>query len=116
MDMKLAGSLDDATFRRQLERIQKERRLNFDLLQDTQGQVDGAYLVTAQRVLELAKNAKSLWEGRSPEERRDLLAKLLWNPVLDGRSVRYDLKKPFRVLHEMREKENWRGGRDLKSP
>jgi hypothetical protein len=47
-----------------------------------------ASLVTAQRVLELAKNAKSLWEGRQPSERRDLLARLVCNPRLDGRTVR----------------------------
>jgi len=41
-------------------------------------------LVTAQHVLELARSAKNIWMVRSPEERRDLLAKLLCNPVLDG--------------------------------
>ncbi len=113
VDLRLARGLDDEAFRRQLDRIRRDRDRAFDALQQAQRQVDGAYLVTAQRTLELAKNAKRLWEARTREERRDLLAKLLWNPVLEGRSVRFDLRKPFRILAEMRQSEDWRGGRDL---
>lgn len=32
---------------------------------------------------------------------------ILSNPVLDGLSVRYDLKKPFAVLAEMKHSEDW---------
>jgi hypothetical protein len=111
-DMFVDGRIDDEGFRRRRDRIRQQGRTYTDHLQAAQQEIDGAYLVTAQRVLELAKNAKRLWESRTPEDRRDLLKKLLSNPVLDGRSVRYDLRKPFRILAEMRESEQWRGGRD----
>ena len=106
------GEIDSDTYRQQRERVRAERDAMFNKLRVNDVEVDGAYLVTAKRVLELAKNAKVLWESRSSEERRDLLAKLLQNPVLDGKSVRYDLRKPFRILSEMRQGEKWRGGRD----
>lgn len=67
-----------------------------------------AYLDTARDVLELAKQAKSLLETRSREEKRDFLARLVCNPRLDGRTVRFDLKKPFAVLAKMRAANDWR--------
>lgn len=110
-----AGAIDSEAYRRQRERLRAERDALSMKLRDADVETDGAYLVTARRVLELSKSAKRLWESRSHEERRDLLAKVLQNPLLDGRSVRYDLKKPFRVLSEMRGNEKWRGGRDSNS-
>ncbi len=41
-------------------------------------------------------------------EKRDLIARLIRNPRLDGRTVRYDLRKPFDVLVRMRGVEGWR--------
>lgn len=41
--------------------------------------------------------------------------KLVCNPRLDGRTVRYDLRKPFDVISKMRRDEEWRPQRDLNS-
>jgi hypothetical protein len=68
---------------------------------------------TAKTVLELATSAKSLWISRSAYERREFLNKVLSNPILDGLTVRYELKKPFAVLLKMNEKDNWCPGLDL---
>lgn len=106
-DLKL-GILDDAGYQRQLARVRKERERFTDLMAQAQEEIDDAYLVTAKKILELAKNAKSLWLSRTLEERRDFLEKLLSNRVLDAPSVRYELKKPFRVLSEMVQKSQWR--------
>jgi hypothetical protein len=62
---------------------------------------------TAKTVLELATSAKSLWISKSPQERRELLDLILSNPILDGLTVRFELKKPFAVLVKMSEKEEW---------
>jgi hypothetical protein len=74
--------------------------------------MDGAYLHTAQRILEIAKNARILWESRSQEERRDLLAELVIEPQLAGDTVRYSLKKPFAALADLREAKEWRALQD----
>lgn len=107
------GEVDSETFKRQRERLRQERDALFEKLRDADRLADDAYLVTAERVLELAKLAKDLWNERSREERRDLLAKLLCNPVLDGRTVRFDLRKPFDVLAKMRGSTGWRPQREL---
>ena len=112
LDLRLSNTLDDETFQRQLARIRADRKRSFALLQDAQRQIDGAYLVVAQKVLNVAKSAKALWETRSREERRDFLSKLLLNPLLDGKTVRYDLKMPYAVLSEMKQMEDWRALQD----
>ena len=77
-----------------------------------------AVVETAKTVLELARDAKSLWKVKSPKERKEFLSAILSNPVLDGATVRYDLKKPFAVLLKMAangEKEKWCSRRDSNS-
>lgn len=106
------NEIDRATYDRQLSRVRAEEAETFEKLRQTDRAEDNKYLVTAERVLELAKNAKSLWEERSPTERRDLLEALVSNPTLDGRSVRYDVRKPFDVISKMGGDDGWRPQRD----
>jgi len=106
------NEIDRATYDRQLSRVRAEEAETFEKLRQTDRTEDNKYLVTAERVLELAKNAKSLWEERSPTEKRDLLEALVSNPTLDGRSVRYDVRKPFDVISKMSGDDGWRPQRD----
>ncbi len=68
---------------------------------------------TAKTVLELSTSAKTLWNIRPAEERRVMLDKLLSNPILDGVTVRFTLRKPFAVLVQMNENVDWCPARDL---
>lgn len=90
--------LDEDGYKRQIARVREERQRYTRLLEEGQRAVDGTYLITAQRILELATRAKFLWNSAPAVERRELLEKLLQNPVLDAATVRYEMKKPFRVL------------------
>ncbi len=101
------GLLDEIAYKRQQERIRVERS-RLDAAIATAADQNTEYLVTAQRTLELASRAKSLWNSRSPHERRDLLEKLLSNQSWDGVTARYDLRKPFDVLAKMRGDGDWR--------
>lgn len=107
-----SGLLNIDGYKRQIDRIREERKRLTLQMAKAQREIDGAYLATAQRVLELAKDAKTLWLTRSKEERRDFLEKVLSNRVFDAPSVRYDLKKPFQLLAEMASSSNWRARRD----
>jgi DNA invertase Pin-like site-specific DNA recombinase len=60
VDMFASGSIDGEVFKRQQVRVREEREGLFNKLQEAEGEADDAYLVTAQRVLELAKTAKTL--------------------------------------------------------
>ncbi len=101
--------LDAKGYKRQIERVREERRRMTDLMAKAQRDIDGAYLVTARKVLELAKSAKALWETRTKEEKRDFLEQILSNRVLDGLTVRYELKKPFSLVAKMASSPAWGG-------
>lgn len=95
------GILNEEAYKRQIEKVRTERDRFTSLLDKAQSEIENAYFVTAKKILELAKNAKELWFERNMEERRDFLEKILSNQVFDAPSVRYELKKPFRILSEM---------------
>ena len=102
------GILDDSGYKRQLQRIRDQRRQYTQLLEQANNELDDAYLYTAQRALELATKAKILWESQSPQDRRRFLELVLSNRLLRGLTVEYELKKPFKILAEMREEGDWR--------
>lgn len=107
-DMK-KGLLDEDGYKRQLERVRSERKRLADILGEVQSEVTDAALVTAKKILELAQSATELYLQRSPQERREFLEKILSNPILDGVTIRYELKKPFSILSKMASSDNWGG-------
>jgi hypothetical protein len=87
----------------------KANRLEFTkLLEAATLAITDAGMKTVQSTLELATSAKSRWKMASATERKNLLNQLLSNPILDGLTVRYEIKKPFRVLSEMAVSSEWR--------
>lgn len=106
-DLK-AKVLSDESYRRQIDKVRSDRHNFTKLLEAESNALDGAYLETANSILELAKDAKSLWLSRSPKERRKFLEEILSNRSLDGVIVRYELKKPFAALAELKSKPEWR--------
>ena len=42
-------------------------------------------------------------ETPNPQEKRDLLNELLYNSVLDGVTMRYEIIKPLRTLSKMKQ-------------
>lgn len=101
------GIVSEEMYSRKLGSIREERQRISTLLLDLQDSATETYLHTAQSILELAKEAKSLWLSRSPTERVEFLKKLLWNPKITGRTIEYQLRKPFAILSEMRKTEEW---------
>lgn len=56
----------------------------------------------AESTLELAKNAKTLWNSQNSYERVELLKLVLQNQKLRALTIEYELKKPFKILGEMK--------------
>lgn len=108
VDLLIGEALDQVEFKNQIKRLDEEQNQFTVQLEQAQLSINGAYLKTAKDILELATRAKTLWFQRSPQERKMFLERILSNPVLDGPSVRYELKKPFAVLAEMAQKKDWR--------
>lgn len=103
----LAKTIDDKTYKMMDEEFDREESSYLSKMADTQEAIIGAFYETSEKILELAKNAETLWFSRSPQERVDFLKMILSNQVLDGTNIRYDLRKPFAVLAEMNKTEEW---------
>ncbi|MCC7107889.1 MAG: hypothetical protein IT382_01250, partial [Deltaproteobacteria bacterium] len=112
VSLYIDGKLDDVTYARQRDLLMTERHEAAERLSAASEELDDKYLATADRVFELAKRARSLWNQRTPSEKRQLLEMVLSNPRLDGVTVRYDMKKPFAILSEMTKGNDWRARRD----
>jgi site-specific DNA recombinase len=112
MDLLVGGSIDDAAYKRKLQRIREQRADLAQKLEQASERLDDAHLETVRSTLELAKRAKLQWAERSAVEKRRFLELVLSNAQLDGGTVRYTLRKPFAILAEMRGSADWRTRED----
>ena len=104
----VGGVLDRDGYQRQFKRVREERGRYTNLMEQAQLTISGAGMDVAKSILELATNAESQWKASTPAERRAFLDQLLSNPVLDGPTVRYEMKKPFGTLGAMKKDQDWR--------
>lgn len=65
------------------------------------------YYITASYLLQLANQAYELFKGSEIEEKRQILKLILQNPVLEGRTIRYDLLKPFDTILDCADNKLW---------
>lgn len=100
-DMK-DGLFDEVIYKRRIGEVRRERARYSDLLIGIQNSVNEVYLKTAQDILELAKNAKLYWNHLGNTEKVQLLKKVVWNPTITNASIEYEIKKPFKILQEMK--------------
>jgi site-specific DNA recombinase len=66
-------------------------------------------LLTAQRTLELANKAYSLYLTRSSAEQAQLLKMVLLNCTIDATSVHPTYRKPFDLIFQRAKKQEWSG-------
>ena len=115
LDMMLDGLIDKQAYDSKLRGIRADRASITEQIETLQLSLTSAVVETVHSVLELAKSAKSFWISQTTVERKKVLEMILSNPVLDGATVRYELKKPFKVLSEMKVFNEWRTLRDSNS-
>ena len=71
-----------------------------------------ALLVTAEKILELAKQAEFLYKSQDPVEQRRLLETVLSNCTFDRGTLCPTYTKPFDLLVRGNQTGSWRGRRD----
>jgi len=69
-------------------------------------------VVSAEKILELAKNAEILYKSQNPTEQRRLLETVLSNCTFDRGSLKPTYTSPFDLLVKGNETGNWRRERD----
>lgn len=115
IDLKLDGTIGNGDYAFKVKQIDDDMKHYMKLQEDAQYKITDAWKVTADLVLELAKEAKDLWKEGSLTEKLEILKRVCWNPILEGATLRYGLRKPFQTIAEMNENQDWRPLRDLNS-
>lgn len=106
-DLLIAGDLDREAFSRQRERLRSELSKIRARVTTVSQSAAAPVRETALSIIQLCMSAKDLYFSRSEWERREFLEKLISNPRLRGRSVEFDLKKPFDALAGIGRDPEW---------
>jgi hypothetical protein len=69
-------------------------------------------IATAEKILELAKQAEILYKSQNPTEQRRLLETVLSNCTFDRKTLCPTYSSPFDLLVKGNETGNWRRGWD----
>ncbi len=75
-------------------------------------QVEDDYYGTVEHLLKLSRNASKLFEKANQEQVRSLVNIVLSNLQLDGKQLRWKLKKPFDTMAFCNKNSNWLRGLD----
>ena len=108
--------IDEDDFRRLKSKAKDEIHVLKNKLENDYLSLQNLVRERLKFTLELAKDAESNWKKATPSDRIVLLKNVLSNFSLDGLNVRYDLKKAFAVLAEIKIKgvsEKWCPGPEL---
>jgi DNA invertase Pin-like site-specific DNA recombinase len=109
---KVDGKIPDDLWERKMQEWTAEERRIEDALARLE-QPTGERLLTAQRTLELANKAYSLYLTRNPQEQAQLLRMVLLNCSIDGATVHPTYRKPFDLIFARAKNEEWSGREDL---
>ena len=111
MDRLYLGRLiSEDFFRQRWDQLEEKRRqLSRDLARHQHAQ--GAYVELGSKLIELIAQAPQIFERADPEQRRELVSQLTCNRVPMGRTLDFELRKPFDALVSAANRENGWGAR-----
>jgi hypothetical protein len=110
-DDYVSGRISEEFWTRKSEQWEEEGRI-------TEGELarlsvsSTSIVVTAEKILELAKQAENLYKSQVPTEQRRLLETVLSNCTFDRGTLCPTYSLPFDLLVRGNETGNWRGRRD----
>jgi DNA invertase Pin-like site-specific DNA recombinase len=85
--------------RRQQEEIIEKKKLHND--------ADEKFAITVSYLLTLSSRAYDIFKSSKPEEKRELMNFLLWNPTLKHGKLLYTYKKPFDIIARASKCQDW---------
>lgn len=103
---KVMGKIDNDFWERQTG-LWKKKQSDVIASINFHKQANTKYLSKGVELLELAKNAFSLYEKQTPEEKRRLLETMVSNSRLVNGSVEFFWKKPFDLIAERSLLQKW---------
>src|SRR3989454_5351162 len=109
-DDRLHRLISEDFFRQRWDQLEEKRsQLSRDLARHQQA--EGAYMELGSKLIELIAQAPQIFERADAEQRRELVGLLTSKRVLKGRTLEFELRKPFDALVSAANSENGWGGR-----
>lgn len=106
IDMHIDGKVDAETYHVKLEEYKKEQqRLLLDIKSYDNG--SEAELIAAKDVLELAKNAKSIFMSSNLDEKQQFLRCMFSNLTLNAEKFHVELREPFNLMVNVHDQQVW---------
>jgi len=112
-DDMLEGKLDEPMRTRKMEDWRDQEVKLEATLCSLETAVGPQNVLIAQRILELANRAYSLYLTRNHAERGRLLKSVISNCATDGVNLTPTYRKPFDLIFERAKNEEWSGREDL---
>lgn len=109
---KLEG-LIDADFWATQNSKWNEEQASIEAQMTTLRTANSVYVEKGVQLMELARQAHTLFKTMTTDEKREMLNLVLSNPQIENGTLRFHFKKPFSMFVGVTDLENWRGGRDL---
>jgi|SaaInlLV_10m_DNA_2_1039722.scaffolds.fasta_scaffold10085_2 site-specific DNA recombinase len=106
IDMHLDGVIDSETYKIKLEEYKKRQREITSNMRD-QVDADETCLITAQRVLGLARRAKEIFISSKLSEKQQFLKFVFSNLKMDDGNLLVELREPFSTMAKMKDETKW---------
>jgi DNA invertase Pin-like site-specific DNA recombinase len=97
MDLLIDGSLSKDDYERKLKEM-KSKQYDINIQIEDHTRADENYYLTANIVLNLAKDAIKLFESSEIPEKRAILNYLLQNPTTNGKKLDFTLRSPYNEI------------------
>src|SRR3989338_5471397 len=98
--LRLDGSISEVEYTKKLQDMKsKQERLNIESEEYTKA--DHQYHLHVSHVISLSKRMGKVFESSEPDEKREILGYLLQNPTVDGKKLRFTLRKPYQTVLEL---------------
>ena len=97
MDLLLDRSITKDDYERKLKEL-KSKQYDLNIQVEDHTRADENYYIVAGTLLDLAKNAKDLFESSEVPEKRAILNYLLQNYTMDGKKPCISLRSPFNEI------------------
>jgi len=106
LDLRIGGRLTDEEYDRRAEINQVQQRESSSLVaQHLEG--DERFRMTVLSLLDVLSKAPATFQSSSVDKKRSLLAFVCSNYTLEGRKLRYELKKPFDAVSSANLRSRW---------
>lgn len=106
LDFYFDGKIDKAVYESQKTEIDAERA-ELERTSDKYTEINHDIKQTIENVLDVAAQASKIMQHATPHQKRELLGLLLKDCVLDGKTLKYTLQKPFDKLLKRPNNMDW---------